>query len=359
MTCAGLLGLAVAHGAVTDQAADGDKENAKNVPDPAKDRALQAGLAALGTSIDHSSAKRKAKGLPAAVAPAGGKAFYFLWSLERVAIAMDLQTIGGKDWYDSASEILVANQKADGAWHGGTYPPEVDTCFALLVLKKANLARDLTASLKGKMSDVTLKAGGVGGEKLTGGTALKPGVEAGDKDKPSDDSPRLKPKDPGDKPKEPTETVKPADPTKEESEGARLARELVKAPAERRTEALDRLRDGKGVEYTEALAAAVPQLDGDGRKKAREALAERLARMKVETLRKYLQDSDAEIRRGAALAAGMKDGKPLIPDLAALLGDAETDVAKAAKAALKALVGEDLGDDPEAWKAWWRKRGRE
>ena len=48
------------------------------------------------------------------------------------------------------AEILLANQAADGSWHG-EYPATVDTCFALLFLKRANLAADLTADLKGKL----------------------------------------------------------------------------------------------------------------------------------------------------------------------------------------------------------------
>ncbi len=98
----------------------------------------------------------------------GGKAYYFLWSLERVAVALDLDTLGGKDWYGWGSEIVVANQAADGSWHG-EYPATADTCFALLFLKRANLTADLTAGLKGKTHDpgaITLKAGGVGGDAL-------------------------------------------------------------------------------------------------------------------------------------------------------------------------------------------------
>jgi hypothetical protein len=138
-----------------------------------------------------------------------------------------------------------------------------------------------------------------------------------------------------------------------------MARELVQAPAERRDEVLGRLRDGKGAAYTEALATAIAQLTGESKKKARDALAERLTRMKPDTLRQYLEDDDAEVRRGAALAVGMKDAKGLVPDVAALLKDPEADVARAARASLKSLVGDDLGPDPEPWKAWWKKQGRE
>jgi len=54
---------------------------------------------------------------------------------------------------------------------------------------------------------------------------------------------------------------------------------------------------------TLALAAAIPQLTGTVKTKARSALAERLSRMTNHTLKDKLQDDDPEIRRAAALAA--------------------------------------------------------
>ncbi len=71
---------------------------------------------------------------------------YFFWSIERVAVIYGLKTIEGKDWYGWGSEVIVANQKTDGSWQEW-YPGIPDTCFALLFLKRANLARDLTTKL--------------------------------------------------------------------------------------------------------------------------------------------------------------------------------------------------------------------
>ena len=45
----------------------------------------------------------------------GGRTYYFLWSLERVAVALDLDTIGKKDWYGWGAEILLENQAPNGA----------------------------------------------------------------------------------------------------------------------------------------------------------------------------------------------------------------------------------------------------
>src|SRR5258708_19903488 len=62
-----------------------------------------------------------------------------------------MATIGGKEWYRWAAECLVANQQVHGNWTRGGYhgaTPVIDTCLALLVLKRANLASDLTEQLK-------------------------------------------------------------------------------------------------------------------------------------------------------------------------------------------------------------------
>jgi hypothetical protein len=75
---------------------------------------------------------------------------YYLWSLERVAVLYNLPTIGDKDWYRWGTQILVANQDVEGNWSGGLYignSPTIDTCLALLFLKRANLVKDLTAKL--------------------------------------------------------------------------------------------------------------------------------------------------------------------------------------------------------------------
>jgi hypothetical protein len=76
---------------------------------------------------------------------------YFLWSLERVAVLYGLREIEGRDWYGWGKEILLANQQPRGNWQGSSYPgssPVPDTCFALLTLVQANLAKDLTSKLQ-------------------------------------------------------------------------------------------------------------------------------------------------------------------------------------------------------------------
>ncbi len=318
MTCAGLVSLAVARGPAAEAAAANGK-----AADVKGDAAVKKGLAALGTFLAVPFADGQHP-------KAHGKTFYFLWSLERLAVILDLDKIGDHEWFSWGADFLVDSQAADGSWHG-EYPPAVDTSFALLFLKRANVARDLTQALKGV---VTIKSG-------VGPNGTEP--------PPPPDNP---------KPDDGVITVVKPKPPAEESEGGRLARELAQAPAERGAALLGQYKDAKGVEYTEALAGAIPQLGGEDKGKARDALAERLTRMKPDVLTRYFQDPDAEIRRAAALAAAMKEAKSIIPDLIPLLSDPEPAVAHAAHAALKDLTGEKLGPTEDEWKAWWKNRDR-
>src|SRR5262249_6329345 len=75
---------------------------------------------------------------------------YFLWSVERVAVLYNLDKLGEKEWYRWGAEILVANQKEVGNWEGGGYhgaSPTIDSCFALLFLRRANLTKELASRL--------------------------------------------------------------------------------------------------------------------------------------------------------------------------------------------------------------------
>jgi hypothetical protein len=365
MTCAGLLGLAMAYGigneialraAQAEPVADGKPTKPKRSEKNAgKDLAVKAGLRRLATAI----------GVPAGV---GGlivppknaeKFYYFLWSLERVAVAYDLKTIGHKDWYAWGSEILLASQADDGTW-SGEYGPQIDTCFALLFLKRANLAPDLTASLKGQVTDpgeVALKSGGVGGEGLNKNDA-KPAVEpAAPKTTAS-----AKPTPPS------ADTLTPHAPLSPKPdpdvEAGRLSTQLVQASPEDQGKLLDQFKAGKGVMYTQAIANAIPSLPKAAQGKARDALAERLMRMNSDTLRDKLKDDDAEIRVAAARACAGKMDRTHIPDLVELLKDPKPRVIRSARMALKHLSdGKDFGPAPDAgpaerekaiaaWKKW-------
>jgi hypothetical protein len=272
---------------------------------------------------------------------------------------------GGKDWYAWGAEILVASQNADGSWQGEFESTEdghaygADTCFALLFLRRSNLAGDLTLLLKNKVEDpgeVKLQSGGVGGEALKKGVGLKSAL----------DSPEMfeGTKSEGDRGR----GVKPAA-TESDPEAARLGKKLVQAGESQRDGLIAEMRDGKGLVYTDALASAIGHLEGDARKKAREALAERMARMTSATLGAKLEDDNPEVRRAAALAVAMNEDKVHVERLIGLLDDKEKTVNRAAYAAMKSLSGQDFGPAADAgqeerkkavaaWRAWWKEKGK-
>lgn len=383
MTCAGLLGLAVADGKVSESAQARRPSSTKPARDFNKDLNIRKGLMALSTSIGKPVGKKDDRQAGRAPMPqVGGRTYYFLWSLERVGVALDLKTIGKKDWYAWGAEILLANQHEDGTWQGNYAECGADTCFALLFLKRANLVPDLTTQLTGRVQDP--------GERLLKGDGLRDGIAADktnrlssgleDKNtKPSVDgrypdtiAKNTEPR-PIDKPlPEPPASDKPqTDKTAAEkpltSPAARMGDDLAKSSGTRFDLLLHNLRIGKGAIFTEALGFAIPKLKGDRQQKVREALVERLTRMTDKTLSEYLGDEQLEIRTAAVRASGAKGSKSLIPRLIPLLRDTRGVVAEAAHKALKQLSGEDFGPKPDAsreerveaarrWLAWWNKQ---
>jgi hypothetical protein len=344
MTCAGLLGVAIGHvgAGETSRRDDPKAKHVKRIPggssgDLGKDPATRAGLLLLGRLLGRPTDQEG----PVSLFNPRGDEYYFLWALERVAVAYSLKTIGNKDWYAWGAELLLTRQQRNGAWEG-QFGEGVDTCFALLFLRRANLSKDLSAQLKGRVTDpgeVTLTTGGVGGRSLPG--------RNGTREKSSGGSP----------------TVDELD-----RDAKRLATALLKSVPAEQDELLERYKQTQGVVYTQALAVAIPQLKGATQTKARDALAERLGRMTTATLRGRLQDEDSEMRRAAARACAMKADAAPVPDLINLLDDPQPAVASAAHAALKELAdGKDFGPEPgadrterqaamAAWKAWWDKQ---
>jgi hypothetical protein len=142
MTGAGLLGLAVTHGLTV-----GMKIEAM-AAQGIQDKDIQKALVALSRFIERPLGK-----------PAGAKGrspvnLYFLWTVERVGMLYGLPKINDKDWYHWGVEVLLDSQRKDGAWSAGGYfgsNPMTDTCFALLFLKRANLAKDLTTKIQTKL----------------------------------------------------------------------------------------------------------------------------------------------------------------------------------------------------------------
>jgi hypothetical protein len=99
------------------------------------------------------------KGFDRAVAFASGSGSrYFLWSMERVGVMLNLEKLGAKDWFKLGADALVRTQQPDGAWpdaQGGL----ADTSFAVLFLRKANLGSDISRLLEGEPDKPFLIAG--------------------------------------------------------------------------------------------------------------------------------------------------------------------------------------------------------
>jgi hypothetical protein len=168
MTCAGLIGLAVARGVETTE-----KKAAELTTDPHAEKALRYLGDRLKTIAAQPIPVAGRPGMPPPVAGRPGMAplplagrpgikifssmddLYCFWSLERMAVLYDLKTVGGVEWHAWGTKHLLAMQNSDGSWGPGLGGPIPSTCFALLFLKRVNLAEDLTANLRlrGKIED--------------------------------------------------------------------------------------------------------------------------------------------------------------------------------------------------------------
>jgi hypothetical protein len=147
-TCAGLIALAMEKGLHEDKTLPREK-----IPPlhPRTEEQTAKAFAHLAKVIGRTkNDPRNKKGWTGTTFNASALGdLYFLWCLERVAVIYDLKEIGGKDWYAWGAEVLVESQKADGSWvdkHGDV----LDTCFALLFLTRANLAKDLTQTMRAR-----------------------------------------------------------------------------------------------------------------------------------------------------------------------------------------------------------------
>lgn len=133
-TCIALLGVAIGHVVAPEP-------GVKPEADPVILNAFVALSKSVGEPVGDTNNRPTVKAV-------GG--LYFLWAMERIAVLYDIQKLGKKDWYQWGAEILIANQQADGSWleggfHGET--PIVNTCLALMFLRRANLTPDLSKRL--------------------------------------------------------------------------------------------------------------------------------------------------------------------------------------------------------------------
>lgn len=369
MTCAGLMGLAMGQGGKVAKLKTPAAKGQNVEPEDNKEnlKAIENGLKHLG---DYLAAAANDRGNNRRFIPNDlSKNLYFMWSLERVAMIYGLTTIGKIDWYEWGSQCLVDSQRPNGTWEGGVFhgaDPELNTSFALLFLNRANLAQDLSNTLKGKFRDP-------GTSRMRGGdlqALLKPGMTDGSKSKPTTTPKReLDPKksvtpepipNPNTNPK-----VPPRVPAETVTNGAgKLARDLLAAEGDDQRKLFDKYRDTPGAEYTQALLDLAGTNTDVVQDRARDALASRLTRMKATTLNEYLKNENRELRFAAARACGAKGDKSHTPELIRLLADPDAGVIQAARVGLKLLSGKDFGPDANAtatdkkksvvaWQKWW------
>ncbi len=143
-TCIALLGVAIGH-------VISPPPGVKPETDPVILNAFVALSKVVGDPAGTTDNRPKMKDI-------GG--LYFLWAMERIAVLYDLQKLGKKDWYTWGAEILLCHQLADGSWEEGGYPgesPILNTCFALMFLRRANLTPDLSKRLVVDASALTAK----------------------------------------------------------------------------------------------------------------------------------------------------------------------------------------------------------
>ena len=254
MTCAGLIGMAVSYGAAeiaSKKVADPEvpKETRANL---AEDSSVQSGFRALGGFLNQAKKLTDAQVRNGALNPAVGdlgRNLYFLWSLERVGVIFGKTTIGDVDWYSWGADQLVKTQTPEGSWKSNFAGSalELNASLGLLFLNRANVAKDLTAYLRGKarLGDSTLKS-----------------------------SSTIVPKDPSRKPVE-TNTITDPKVTKPGSDfdiqAAQLMEKVLSASGARRMEIVETLRDSKGAVYTEALKLSAGKLTGAAQAQVRES----------------------------------------------------------------------------------------
>lgn len=144
MTCVALLGLAIGH-----------VLNADPSVRPEKDPRVINAFTALSKQIGEPAGQIDGRPTPESK---GG--LYFMWGMERIAVLYDVRQLDKKDWYLWGAEILLCHQKTDGSWEKGGYHgehPVLNTCFALLFLKRANLTPDLSRKLTVDAAALTQK----------------------------------------------------------------------------------------------------------------------------------------------------------------------------------------------------------
>jgi len=70
--------------------------------------------------------------------------YYYLYAVERAAVLDRVKRVGNNDWYFEGASFLLDTQRKSGAWERDDAKDNVNTCFALLFLKRATAPLTLT-----------------------------------------------------------------------------------------------------------------------------------------------------------------------------------------------------------------------
>lgn len=65
-----------------------------------------------------------------------GRLVYHLYALERVGDLLGKEDLAGHDWYREGAAFLLGTQRDDGSWDDGADTPVVNTCLAILFLRR-------------------------------------------------------------------------------------------------------------------------------------------------------------------------------------------------------------------------------
>jgi hypothetical protein len=61
---------------------------------------------------------------------------FYQWSLERAAVFLGVDTLGGRSWFLEGTAHLLGSQSEAGTWDGRRGTPIADTAFSILFLKR-------------------------------------------------------------------------------------------------------------------------------------------------------------------------------------------------------------------------------
>jgi hypothetical protein len=141
MTAAALMGLALKHGLLLPNRRGRGRNIAVH-----DDEIIHQGFLTLTGMLENYYARFVFQQLPLEKLD-----LYCLWTVERVAVLYNLRKMDNLEWYPAGVQLLLPPQREDGSWgtQGTTClgEPSVASSFALLFLKRSNLARGLTERL--------------------------------------------------------------------------------------------------------------------------------------------------------------------------------------------------------------------